>query len=295
VLQIIEREHIDIDKWNALVSSTAGNSCFSLSVYLDAVAENWCIVSNDNYSCGIAVPYSKRLGIKCFTTPIFVRYLEWFGHQDNWVTAKEIIEQHFSGGSMQVPKILLNDTNLRYYQTIEVDRKLSTQAKRMLSKSKHLTIEEAHNSEYNAVFDIISSELPGKISTLNKNNIAVLKNLVKCLSNQNIVKSLVIRNGNELVAGIILIEFNGVLLYLKGASFEEYKKLGAMYALMNRAIEYAQENKLVFDFGGSSAEGVRRFNLNLGGTDNEYGIFLSDTAPIWFKELKRIKKLWIKK
>ena len=103
------------------------------------------------------------------------------------------------------------------------------------------------------------------------------------------MKSFLIKSESKIVAGIILIEFNGVLLYLKGASFSDFKKNGAMYALMDFAIAYAQQNNLIFDFGGSSAEGVRRFNLNLGGIDIQYGVYQSEKTPIWFKGLKRIK------
>jgi hypothetical protein len=272
-----------------------GHSIFSHSIYLDNVSENWCIVTDEYYSCGIAVPYTIRLGVKCFTTPIFVRYLEWFGHQENWGHARELIDNYFSGGSIQVPKNLVTNQDVKYYQVINGERKLATQAKRMLSKSKNLKIETANVTEYLQVLNIIESELPGKISTLNKKNIEILKSLVLSLSDKGYITSLVIKNEKTIVAGILLIEFNGILLYLKGASFPEFKKTGAMYALMNHSIEYAQQKGFQFDFGGSSAEGVRRFNLNLGGVDKEYGFFNSDKAPFWFKELKKLKNLWIKK
>jgi hypothetical protein len=294
-LKIIEREHINTTKWNALVTAQLRHSIFSHSYYLDEVAENWCIITDTDYSCGIAIPYTIRLGVKCFTTPIFVRYLEWFGNQDNWGLAANLIENFFSGGSLQVHKNLTNYQQERYFQIVEGDRKLSSQAKRMLAKAKDYKIEVAKESDNLSILEIIKSELPAKISTLNGKNIEILKQLVLNLDQKNFVKSFVIKSESKIVAGVILIEFNGVLLYLKGASFSDFKKNGAMYALMDFAIAYAQQNNLIFDFGGSSAEGVRRFNLNLGGIDIQYGVYQSEKTPIWFKGLKRIKNLWIKK
>ncbi len=294
-LKIIEREHINTTKWNALVTAKLGHSIFSHSYYLDEVAENWCIITDSDYSCGIAIPYTKRLGTKCFTTPIFVRYLEWFGSQSNWEIAANLIENSFSGGSFQVPKNLVNHQLERNFQIVEGDRKLSSQAKRMLAKAKDYKVEIANESEILSILKIIESELPSRISTLNTRNIAILSQLVLNLGQKNYVKSFVIKSERKIVAGIILIEFNGVLLYLKGASFSDFKKNGAMYALMDYAIVHAQQNNLIFDFGGSSAEGVRRFNLNLGGVDIQYGVYHSDKMPFWYKGLKRIKNLWIKK
>jgi hypothetical protein len=295
VLKIIERANIDTNKWDSLVTSKVNQSIFSQSIYLDVVSEKWCVITNEDYSCGIAVPYTVRLGIKCFTTPIFVRYLEWFGQKENWNYAQELIEKNFSGGAFHVTENLVSNQNLRCYQVINEERKLGTQAKRMLSKSKHVIIEFGEDSDITQILNIIATELPGKISTLNKHNIELLKILVHSLTQKGYVKSLVIKNEQTVVAGILLIEFNGILLYLKGASLPEYKKMGAMYQLMHHAIEYAQQKGLQFDFGGSSAEGVRRFNLNLGGVDKVYGVFHSDKAPLWFKELKRLKNLWTKK
>lgn len=295
LLKIIEREHINTTKWNALVTAKLGHSIFSHSYYLDEVAENWCIITDTDYSCGIAIPYTIRLGVKCFTTPIFVRYLEWYGSQSNWQIAANLIENSFSGGSFQVPENLVNHQQERYFQIVKGDRKLSSQSKRMLAKAKDYKVEIANESDNLSILKIIESELPSRISTLNTRNIAILRQLVLNLGQKNFVKSFVIKSESKIVAGIILIEFNGVLLYLKGASFPDFKKNGAMYALMDYAIVYAQQNNLIFDFGGSSAEGVRRFNLNLGGVDIQYGVYQSDKMPFWFKGLKRIKNLWIKK
>jgi hypothetical protein len=295
VLKIIERAKIDTRKWDNLVISKMNQSVFSLSIYLDQVAENWCVVTDEHYSCGIAVPYTKRLGVKCFTTPIFVRYLEWYGQQENWNHARELIEKNFSGGTFQVPKILTTENHIRYYQVIKGERKLTTQAKRMLIKSKNLSVAFAKDSDNIQILNIIASELPGKIATLNTYNIEILRKLVLALSQKGYIRSLVIKNEHTIVGGIFLIEFNGILLYLKGASITEYKKMGAMYSLMHYAIEYAAQEGLQFDFGGSSAEGVRRFNLNLGAVDEEYGVFHSDKTPFWYNELKRFKTLWTKK
>ena len=82
-MKIVEREHIDIHKWDDLVALSKDATLFSLSHYLDAVAENWCVLVDENYSKGIALPYSIRLGIKCLYTPIFSRYTELLGGIDS--------------------------------------------------------------------------------------------------------------------------------------------------------------------------------------------------------------------
>jgi hypothetical protein len=97
------------------------------------------------------------------------------------------------------------------------------------------------------------------------------------------------------VGGLILLESNHRLLYLKGAFTEESKKEGAMYGAMQRAIDLAKEKGLLFDFGGSRVEGVRRFNVNLGGKDSFYSSIEWNNAPFWFNWLKKLQGIWKKR
>ena len=59
-MKIIERAYIDVVKWDQLVDRENG-LVFNCSYYLDAVAENWCIYVNEEYTSGIALPYVVRL------------------------------------------------------------------------------------------------------------------------------------------------------------------------------------------------------------------------------------------
>ena len=78
-MKITERQNIDIEKWDQLCKQRVGVSVFSKSWYLDAVAENWCILVDDDYSRGIALPYSRRAGVVVLYSPIFGRYTELIG------------------------------------------------------------------------------------------------------------------------------------------------------------------------------------------------------------------------
>ena len=75
---------------------TQGSSFFSYSWYLDATAEDWCAVITEDYSFGIALPFTKRLGVETLYTPTFVRYIEVLGDQKLMNQAQEIIKQRFS-------------------------------------------------------------------------------------------------------------------------------------------------------------------------------------------------------
>ena len=78
--------------------------------------------------------------------------------------------------------------------------------------------------------------------------------------------------------------------YIKGGARTDAKEEGAMYAMMQEAIQYALENQCVLDFGGSNVSGVQRFNKSFGAKDIFYHSLHWDTTPKWFRWIKAIKK-----
>jgi len=298
-VKFIKRENIDIEKWDALVKSSPENAVFSLSAYLDAVAENWCIYSNDNYSKGIAVPFTVRLGNRICYTPIFLRYLEWFGEEGKeYLQFLNFVKEEFKQGNICLKnKVDEHFSKELIYQRIEPENtgKYNTLAKRMISKFDHseLKIIEVDNQE--EILKIIREELPKKVSSINDLSLNALENLIVNLKTIGFVKMIGVNDKGSCMGGLFLVEFNDSVLYLKGGFTENVKKLGAMYAIMDKSIRETLGQGKTFDFGGSRVEGVRRFNVNLGGIDSIYYSYEWDNAPKWFKLLKKARNAWKRK
>lgn len=298
-MKFIYRNNIDVQKWDALVKSQEDASVFSLSTYLDAVSENWCVLVDENYSKGIAVPYIVRLGVKVCYTPIFVRYLEFFGVMPyNGDTLIDQLKSEFKQGQLNLDLVNeIKESDELVFQKIAFndDNNLNSQAKRMLTKFEKSGMKSSFSKSTKNILDRIDLELPQKISALNPKTLGNLEKLVDALKKKDLVSTIEVKENDQVVGGLILVEFNGKLLYLKGAFSPEAKKEGAMYAAMQGAILHAKEKRLNFDFGGSRVEGVRRFNVNLGAKDQFYSSINWDNAPIWYKLLKKINQAWKKK
>lgn len=297
-MKIIQRENIDIEKWDALVWSHADSSVFSLSCYLDSVSENWCVYVDDTYSKGIALPYTVRLGVKICYTPLFVRYLEWFGEISiDGNALLEIMKKEFPQGQFTCKNLQVETSSKLIFQSIEKDGQphFGSQAKRMFSKFEKSEMSIEIVLDEKEVLEHIYAELPLKVASLNSKSLPKLEKLITTLKNSNLLKTMVVKDNGNIIGGLFLIEFNDSLLYLKGAFTPESKKEGGMYAAMKAAITLAKQGGLHFDFGGSRVEGVRRFNVNLGGEDQEYYSIEWNEAPQWFKLIKKAKQSWKKK
>jgi hypothetical protein len=298
-LKLIERKHIDIDRWDSLVANTPSASVFSLSVYLDAVAENWSVLVNNDYTAGMALPYAVRFGVKTLYTPIFARYMEWLGAPVELPVIMNEIRKHFSEAQFnykgQLPDLAASEFVFQVILPGQEPEKYGSQAKRMIAKFERSGMKITESQQDEEVLARIRKELPQKVSALNNKSLDRLDELISGLRKNGLIRILEVIDGERTVGGLFLVEFNGRLLYLKGAFTDESKKEGAMYGAMQFAIRSAMDKNLIFDFGGSRVEGVRAFNCNLGGKDQTYFEYRWDNAPCWFSWLKKAKRSWKKK
>ena len=292
-MKIIEREHIQIELWNSLVENTSSASFFSYSWYLDATAENWCVLVNSDYSTGIALPFSKKLGVELLYTPIFVRYIEWLGDTSFAKEANVIIRERFSNMHISIrTKLLGVGYEEHVYQEIvsSSKRNLGSQAKRMLGKATKNELSVTVSNDYRSVLGIVRSELKGKFKGIDSTSLLALEKLFEAGAREGVLTSYTLKNEG----GIVCFENSKALLYLKGTVSSDMKDKGGMYLVLNSVIESALTKNKIFDFGGSRVDGVRRFNNNLGGTDVQYYCYKLDRTPFWFKFARRIRRTWKK-
>lgn len=293
LLKKIEREDIDLVKWNALVNSEKTQAVFSHSDYLDVTAKNWCVFVLGDYEGGIAIPYVDQLGVKSVYTPIFVRYLQWIGkNQPKNSELLHILKSEFKAGHLAYKADVISESPYRYQQIIPSEEiKLNQQAKRMIKKFDQSGMVVINSEDIQEVLKHIRDELPEKIKSLGNQSLDNLEKLTKNLNASHKLEILIVKEDNKIRGGIFLVRSNNTLLYLKGAFNKSAKDRGAMYKTMITAIENAKSEGLIFDFGGSRVDGVSRFNYNLGGKDVFYEMIEWNHAPFWFKLLKKGKTL----
>jgi hypothetical protein len=296
-VRIRYRKEIDTLKWDALVHQQSDSTVFTLSFYLDALSSDWCLLTDDTYSFGIALPFITRFGVQQIYTPVFLRYVEWVGDQSKLAEAIPIIQSAFPSGQLNVKSNgleLIQGKQLRFQVIKDGAFTINTQAKRMLSRFEQSGMKIQTVTDIKPIIERISEELVGKISGINDRSIYRLEKLLSVLDEKGMLEVHMVTFNQQEVGGVILIHFNGRTLYLKGAFTKDAKHNGAMYAVMHSAIVSTVNRNECFDFGGSNAEGVRRFNVNLGGKDEFYSSMEWDRLPRWFKLAQKTIR-WIRK
>ncbi|MES2799935.1 MAG: GNAT family N-acetyltransferase [Bacteroidota bacterium] len=284
-MQIVERNKMDTERWDALVRKNNG-SFFSLSCYLDQLAENWCVLVDENYQKGMALPYLNRLGQQMIYTPVFYRYAELFNFQ---LEEKEykLLEKRFKFANLLVDK---SEENSRFlFQTISENYELNERSKRMIKKFDKSTLEMKTIDDVDLLWGFVNEHLRPKIDSLNQKSMGNLLKLLHSLKQNGLLKVIAVFEGNSLQGGAFFVENDQHVLYLKSAFSEEAKKSGAMYKIVGDQIKWAVDMQRTFDFGGSRAENVRNFNLNFGAKDVYYSMMNWNNLPFWMKVVLKLK------
>lgn len=300
-MNVVSRKDLDDSKWNFLVLNTKGSSIFSHTSYLDSVAENWCVLVNESYSSGMALPYTIRFGVKNLYTPNFSRYIEWlYLDAENKQIPKDLFKQlqfYFKVASFNSRFIIHEKFNAFFVHQINDGLKeYNKLSKRMLKKFENSQYTINNSSKKEQVLAFINHNLSRKVLHLNRLDYERLENLINALQKENLltIKAVYDENG-EIEGGCFFVEQNDSILYLKGACSLKSQNTGAMYALMNEGILYAKSKKKFFDYGGSRITGVRQFFMNIGGYDKKYYYYQWNKSPFPFKTAFFLKNIISKK
>jgi len=295
-MNIIEREHIDIKRWNKLVVGTPGATLFSHSSYLDSVAENWCVLVDDDYSNGIALPYSIRIGVKGIYTPKFSRYLEWLHLTEEKKYPSDLLEQlQFTFKVASFSSAFMFHENFKAVHVYQINDGLKDYNKlsnRMLKKFTNSSFYIEESDQLNQIIDFIHTNLSQKVPDLSDTDFSRFNKLVVSMNSLGVLKVMgVYDESKSLVGGALFIEQNNSLLYLKGACIQKAQNDGAMYALIDAGIKYAKDLNKIFDYGGSRIPGVRQFFMNIGGYDKKYFQYQWNNSSIPVKTAYYVKKI----
>lgn len=288
-MRIIERTELNPDLWDALVSKHSEGSFFSYSWYLDAVAENWCVITDDAYSCGMVLPYTRRAGMEILYIPIFGRFVTPFGEfSAEW---EQMISERFKIREIATSSPVFSKNESRVHQSVSDwnSHALGSQAKRSLKKANKMAVSCTDSENSSAVLEAVHSELSGKFKGVNEHSIKALNALVESARKRGHLKVFEVSNGSEKGGIVCLVDANQVL-YLKGACPDSLKNNGGMYLAIHSAMEFAKTNGLKFDFGGSNVAGVRKFNENLGGQSQAYFWHEANEGPVWFRVARQLKE-----
>ncbi len=285
-IQLVTNDNIDKNRWDQTMEAASNGIAYGYSWYLDATFPNWSALISDDYTYIFPLSINRKLGISYLYSPIYTMQLGVYSKQ---IISDEIIQlflnklprnihsidysvnqqQNYIPSSFDFKRNTCQYLDLSKSYT-EIIKGYSSNLNRNLKKATKADLRLVESTDVNSVVNMFKDHRGVLIKNVSEDNYQTLNKLI---TNGLINKKGVIYQvycGDELLASCFFSVTNHRMIYHKGGVNPKGKKLGAMHFLIDQLIKKYAESNLIFDFGGSSIDAVKRFNQNFGKLEYTY-------------------------
>lgn len=282
MIKRVSRKKLDVNKYTECLNKSVNYRIYAEVFYLDALVENnWdCYVLND-YEAIMPLPYTKKIGIKFITQPIYCQQLGVF-HQEN-----------FSKETFQLFEKKLHRNLVRAYAFNEENTEMF-EPKGQKKVNYILDL----NQDYEILFSNYSRNRRNKVRqaikfdyNLNKTNqlnnfhkinssyeymtsnnlINYSKNRLERLLSKKIINVYEIFDNEKNLLGcqLIMISKNRVYNFAFARNKNSKSNFGSAY-IIDYIIKNFSNSELTLDFEGSMIPSIAKFMQGFGAIKNHY-------------------------
>ncbi len=300
MIQFLERQDIDVNRWNEVLENSPSETLYAYTWYLDAASDNWAELIYDDYQFIMPVPWRKKYGIKYAYHPMSVQQLGVFGLEAvNSDIIKEFLASlkcHFKFGNYKLnsQNIFEGEIELKYYDALNYELNLTglyADIAKQYSTNASRNIRKAHLQDLKLLRDIkLDDLLKLKIenSELDKSEqfYSWIKNLYSTVIENYGAAIYGVKLDGALQAAALFGFSKSRAIYLMSVSNNWGKESRAMFKIVDSFIMDYSGKSLLLDFEGSNNPAIARFFSGFGAQALVYKRF--DIKFLNLKELKNI-------
>ena len=284
----INHKNIDRIKYTAAVERHSPHEALYAQDFIwDILHPGWDLLVFGDYKLIVPLPHKRKWFCTSFRQPIFMRTIPLIGgsfdkHSFEQVCA--ILEANCALVHLNFNIDTSNKcTSTGTFQLLDLQDDISrqrenysTNTKRILKNHKEDLLFE-QNNDASAFVSFFKAHVGFKYGNLKELHYGRLEALIETAIRKDIGTISTIMFSGAPIAMAFFIDLNGVRYYVKGASSEKAKEVGAMFHLIDHGIANAVGKGLKkFDFVGSNTKGVADFNKKFGAKDVSYGVYKSN-------------------
>jgi hypothetical protein len=299
----VENNEIDKVKWDETIEISPNGKAYVYSWYLDAVFPNWSAIVTEDYSIIFPITINSQLGVSYFFTPIYAMQLGVFSRIETTIKEEEEIWKIIQKKTKAIDLSLHNDSKFipkkgiilqkqcqivnlnKSYDQIQFD--YNSNLKRNLTKATKLNLKVGESKNIENVIYLFRNGRGNKLEELKEIHYNNLNNLINNGLKAGKVKIYECYEDREIIASGFFSICNNRIIYHKGGANHKGRKYGAMHLIIDHILREFAGTGMVFDFGGSSIENVKKFNLNF--TKEEYIYPVYKKSNLVLQLLRKIK------
>jgi hypothetical protein len=305
-IKYLERNKIDIKKWDQCIDQAANGLIYAKSFVLDCLSKNWSALVWNDYETVMPLTWNKKFFIRYLYQPPFVARLGIFGNILDPGIYKSILANipskfryididmnegnnemlNFSNQTFAIRKRLNLLLPLSGYEQIHNGYKRL--AKRMIRKATEHGIRMQSESDPAATIDFYYEHYSHQHPHLSRRDFDRLISFCKSNEGRKHIQCYrAISPEGEILAAYLLFSDSRYIYSVLGGSTNQGKDLGAFYLLTDAALKHNCQTKKVFRFEGSDLEGIAFFDRQFGSFEVYYPHLIQNRLPWPLKIFKQ--------
>lgn len=297
--------HKEINKilWDQTVSKSFNTIAYAYSWYLDVISPGWAAIVDDEYKTIMPIPTKSKYGICYSLQPKFMQ-------QGGVFSQDKVAEDELKLLINAIPKkykyIILNFTTDYYSEkhlfqsrglTMHLNlsdsykdlwKNYGSNTKRNIKKSLNYSLKYSENIKSDELINFLKETGFKSLSGINNHDFLILKQLLDESINRDFGNIYGVRDKDEnLLAATFLLKSHKKVINVLNMSSKSGYKYNAMFFLFDSYFKANSSSDLLFDFEGSSIEGVARFYKGFGSEVNYFPILKINRLPFYLKIFKK--------
>lgn len=295
-IQYLEREKLDIEKWDQCIRQSVHPLIYAYSWYLDAMAKNWAGLVLNDYEAVMPLPWNKKMGIQYAYQPPFTAALGVFGKEMNTERITAFIAA--IPAAFRLVEIPLNHANpvapgtadIQYRENYVLNLSPSypilnaafrDNTKRNMKKALQAGCYIKKEIEVEKVIALAEEQL-STLTRLGAAEYARFKSLYELLKEKGKATTYGVQAANnELIASCVYFFSDGRAYYILVGNHPNGKTIGASHLLIDAFIQDHAGQPLLLDFEGSDIRNLAFFYSGFGATLEPYPMLMIKRLPWW--------------
>jgi hypothetical protein len=309
----ITHKQVDRSQWDSLIMRAPNGLIYALSWYLDIVSPGWEALvkeTNGRYVAVLPLPVQTKFGFRYLKQPLFAQQLGLFYLEKptkvDWQQVGLILRKRFR----LISQYAFNTSNselLNPGQSALAGVAFTTYYLSLRPRYKHLLASYKANRRWrlNQAFRHNlciepSTDIDEMVRIFNENTAPkihgiigedyeyrLLRALYAATSQRNMAHMWqAVTATGEVVAMILLFEFNGQLTYIFNCSTTTGKAVGAISALLDQVFRIYAGQDVCFDFEAPEVPNVAHFYASFGSVATPFLTITANRLPWPVRQLK---------
>jgi hypothetical protein len=287
--------------YDRIVMASACYPVYLLSWYLDIVCKDWEFLLDEERSLVIPLPVKRKFGFRYAIQPLWVQQMGCIGALENFSDEPfRLLPWHkllflffrVKGGQFARDLVMTHRNAVldlaREYEQIRFG--YHEQIVRHLKKAERKRLKIVLSDDPERVFRLF---IESKAESVRVSKQALREQFLSIgkatsIHNMSEVWTALDDNGTVVAGAFLLVGRERIILLLSGAG-KSGRECGAMTAILDAAIRKHAGRKVVFDFEGSDFEGLFRYYMGFGASEQAYGSIYQSSLPTIFSDLIRMR------